>query len=241
MVLLAASDDDRTLLGDRSLKNDVCAEIVRMLHHGQLQPGDRISEADIASRLGISRSPVREAFVQLAHEGVIVRKPRSGNFIAQRTNEELVEIQETRLLIEVYSARIVAQIRAVNLIRDLTEIVEAMGQTEGTPNWSEGTRLNALFHETVVGGAGNSALFRIWKSLDPLAWLLAPWAIPKGTLVQNDLVSRHEPLVNALESGTPDRAAEAFASHIIKATPLDGAEADRSIHALEAAAAIRRR
>ena len=224
-----------TKLGDRSLKNDVCAEIVRMLHDGELRPGDRISEADIAARLGISRSPVREAFVQLAHEGVIVQKPRSGNFISSRSDQELVDLQETRVLIETYSARVVCAEFSAESADRLARIITDMANVEGTPNWLEGSRLNASFHQSVVELTGNSSLIRLWKSLDPLTWLLAPWSIPPGSRAQNDLVSRHQALFDALDSRDPDRAASEFSDHVLRATILAGGQTARLDHLLAAA------
>lgn len=225
----------QTRLGDRSLKNDVCAEIVRMLHRGELNPGDRVSEAVIAARLGISRSPVREAFVQLAHEGVIVRKPRSGNFIASRSDRELSDLQETRVLIESYAARVVCDAFEYHHERELSDIIDAMAATVGTSDWLEGSRLNAQFHQSVVRMTGNASLERLWKTLDPLAWLLAPWAITNDSIVEHDIVKRHQTLLDALASGDSDRASSAFASHIIKATLLADPRPTRFAHALAAA------
>jgi len=224
-----------TRLGDRSLKNDVCAEIVRMLHRGELCPGDRISEAVIASRLGISRSPVREAFVQLAHEGVIVRKPRSGNFIASRSDRELSDLQETRVLIESFAARVVCLTFDEQHERELSEVIGAMATTVGTSDWLEGSRLNAQFHQTVVRMTGNASLERLWKTLDPLAWLLAPWAITSDSMVQQDIVERHQALLESLASGDSHQASSAFANHIINATVLVDPRPPRFEHALAAA------
>jgi DNA-binding GntR family transcriptional regulator len=224
-------DVGSTKLGDRSLKNDVCAEIVQMLHRGELKPGDRISESEIAVRLGISRSPVREAFAQLEHEGVIVRKPRSGSFINRRSDQELIDLQETRILIESYAARVVCDEFSRDHHDELARIIEAMAETEGTPNWIEGSRLNAQFHQTVVRMTANQALQKLWKTLDPLAWLLAPWAIPPDPAVSPNLVSRHQLLLDALASGMPDLAADAFSDHIFNATLITAERYRRPGHA----------
>lgn len=204
-------------LGDRSLKHDVYAAIVARIHRGELRPGDRVSEADVADRLGISRAPVREAMSQLAHEGLIVRKPRSGSFIAELSQTDLEDIREARLLLECHAARRACLRITSEDAAELRALITAMATTAADPDpdrWTATASLNAQFHQTVTRIAGNRVLERLWRGLDPLAWLLAPASEPNWDHSPLDLVARHEMLLKALLSGDPDRAEAAFAAHI---------------------------
>jgi len=169
----------------------------------------------------------------------IVRKPRSGNFIATRTDQELADLQETRLLIEGYAARVVCETFDEAKERQLSQIVTSMSDVEGTSDWLTGSRLNARFHQTVVNLTANGSLLHLWKTLDSLTWLLAPWASPIDTRVQSDLVRRHQALIDALASGDPERAAGDFAEHILRATPIAGGHHSRLPLVLAAATTTR--
>jgi DNA-binding GntR family transcriptional regulator len=206
------------LLGDRSLKLDVYASIVGRIHRGELRPGDRVSESDVAARLGISRAPVREAFSQLAHEGLVIRKPRSGNFIARLTQKDLEDIRDTRVLIECHAARRACTRITADDAAELRGLVAAMAEIAvSSEHWTEAASLNARFHQTVARIANNHILERLWRSLDPLAWLLAPAALPNRQHRPRELVTRHEALLEALLTGDPDHAAAAFKAHIVDA------------------------
>lgn len=206
------------LLGDRSLKLDVYASIVEQIHRGELRPGDRVSESDVAARLGISRAPVREAFTQLAHEGLIIRKPRSGNFIAKLSQKDLEDIRDARVLIECHAARrACARINAADAA-ELRGLIAAMAEIAASrQHWTDAASLNARFHQTVARIADNHILERLWRSLDPLAWLLAPAALPNCEHRPRELVTRHEALLEALLTGDPEHAAAAFEAHILDA------------------------
>jgi DNA-binding GntR family transcriptional regulator len=117
---------------------------------------------------------------------------------------------------------------------ELENLLDAMATSERSQNWMEGSRLNAAFHQCVVRLSGNSMLMRLSKSLDPLAWLLAPWSIPENPALQPNLVGRHRLLLEALESRDPDRAASAFTDHIVQASPIPGDRLHRVGHAREA-------
>jgi DNA-binding GntR family transcriptional regulator len=209
-----------TIVGDRSLKREVYAVIVALIHRGELRPGDRISEADIAARLGISRAPVREAFSQLTHEGLIVRKPRSASFVAQLSPKDLEDIVDTRILIEGHAARrACARITAADAaeLRDL--IAEMADSADDVDQWTNTALLNARFHQTVIRIADNEVLANIWQTLHPLLWLLAPAVVPQKRHNRASLVARHQALLAALQNGDPDQAEAAFRDHVHEATP----------------------
>lgn len=204
-------------LEDRALHHVVYALVVDAIHGGWLKPGDRLSEADIAERLGISRSPVREAFARLAYDGLVERRPRRGTFVAKAQEGEIEQINEVRSLIEGYAARIACSRMTDEDECTLRTIIVQMVDSARERDWMQTVRLNARFHETVVNLPGNSVLSRIWSSLDPLVWLIATTVPPGRFHDPDDLTTRHEALVDALRSADPDTAEEAFRNHIVRA------------------------
>lgn len=202
------------LVQDRSLHNDVYGLIVEAIHRGDLKPGDRITEGELAGRLGISRSPVREAFARLIHDGLVVQNPRRGTFVAKLERDDIQDIQEVRALVEGHAARRAAAKITPSDIEALRALVAIMTDAAKGTDWIEVVRLNARFHETVVRLTGNKALLRIWAMLDPVAWLI-PTTVPVGHQHNpQDLFDRHTALIDALASGDPQCAEEAFRAHI---------------------------
>lgn len=203
-------------IGDRSLKNEVYAQIVARIHSGELRPGDRINETDIAQRLGISRAPVREAFTQLAYEGLIERKPRTGNFITRLDQSDLEDIRDARILLECHAARMACRRITEREADVLARLIVELHAAAQEGKWTEAAMLNSRFHQTVVQFAGSRTLARLWKTLDPLAWLLAPAASPRSSHSPENLVTRHQALLDALLTRDPDQAAAVFRAHVIE-------------------------
>lgn len=199
---------------DRALHNVVYQAIVDAVHRGEMKPGDRITEWDIAQRLGISRSPVREAFTRLAADHLIVRLPRRGNFIAELEETDVEQIRDARQLIEGYAARsAVCHITQVD-VDSLEDIVGEMIAAARAGDWMQTVSLNARFHEAVIDISGNSIIGRMWSSVDPLTWLIAATVAPGHRHDPDDLERRHRNLIEALQSGDSDVAEQAFRIHV---------------------------
>jgi DNA-binding GntR family transcriptional regulator len=211
---LPPAEVPRTPVPDRALHNVVYATIVDAIHRGEMRPGDRITEADIAQRLGISHSPVREAFTRLAADHLIVRLPRRGNFVAQFEETDIDHIRDARLLIEGYAARNAAIRIGPADVALLEEIVAQMVTSAIAGTWMQTVSLNARFHAAVIDIGGNPIIKRMWSAVDPLTWLVAATATPGHQHNPQDLERRHRHLIDTLVAGDPDAADEAFRVHV---------------------------
>ncbi len=212
--------EDRSLQDDRSLQHDVYAVIVDWIHQGTLRPGERISEAAIARHLGISRGPVREAISRLDHEGLVVRRPRRGAVISEFTVKDLEEIASVRELIEGHAARSACQLLTSRDVDMLDTLIASMKTAAEAGQWTATAVLNGRFHQFVVRTANNKILNKMWQTLHPLAWLLAPAASAKQSHDAESMVVRHQYLLDVLRAGDPDRAEEAFRQHVAHSTQL---------------------
>jgi DNA-binding GntR family transcriptional regulator len=92
-----------------SLKQRAYDHIRQKLMSGVLIGGSRISDAELAEEIGISRTPVREAIIQLETEGVIEQIPRFGSFIRMLSREELIHLYELREVLEGHNAAMAAE------------------------------------------------------------------------------------------------------------------------------------
>ena len=86
------------------LREVVFLTLRKAILKGELQPGERLMEIALANRLGVSRTPVREAIRMLEHEGLVVMKPRRGAQVAKITEQELNDVLEVRKSLEMLAA-----------------------------------------------------------------------------------------------------------------------------------------
>lgn len=84
-----------------------------------LGPGMKLQEDALAERLGVSRTPIREALSRLAHEGLVTMVPRRGTFVVDLTQEDIVDLYEVREAIEGMAARLAARRRTAEQLRQM--------------------------------------------------------------------------------------------------------------------------
>lgn len=134
----------------------------RLVH---LREPTRVHEEDIADRLGVSRTPVREALVRLAHEGVVAFRPRRGAVLLPVNRKEYFDWLRVREELEGFAARTAALSASPSDIRRLRELFTGFAAEGGSSGRSADYALaNVRFHETLIGFADNIVLERIWQS-----------------------------------------------------------------------------
>jgi len=199
----------------RSLHHQVQAYVLKATYQGSLSPGDRLNESAISARLGISRTPVREALTYLESSGLVVRRPRRGFFLASLSAEDAAHCYAVRELLEGFAARQVAGRMTFAQAKTLERIIEAMGRAVQDGDWPQAAVHNISFHETVVELAGNPVLLRMWTSVGPVLWYFDSLTRrPVARSAKGDFVRRHGLLLAALKRNDAAEAAQAFVSHI---------------------------
>jgi DNA-binding GntR family transcriptional regulator len=183
---------------------------------GALRPLERISEAEVATRLRLSRTPVREAFGLLAAEGLIVVVPRRGSFVSQLRIDDILEIYQVRTPLECMAARIAAETLDEPMLAELGRLVEAEAARQGSRIARESLDANLEFHQIIVGCVRNRRLKALVGQLQGQvhrARMLWP-----STLARLDETwKEHAELVSALRARDPDRAEEAMRTHLDRA------------------------
>ena len=120
----SASDVRQVTMGHR-----VFLSIKRAIVHGRLVPGYPVSEAELAGQLGVSRQPVREAFIKLADMGLVEIRPQRGTFIQRISRREVENARFLREAIEVAIARRAAEVASAEAVRPLWDLVEDPADT----------------------------------------------------------------------------------------------------------------
>lgn len=144
-----------------NLAEQVYAELKAQMHRFSLVPGDRFSEADIGQRLGVSRTPVREALFRLRNEGLLDVESKSGWFVRPIDFVRLDQLYDLRVVLELASvARLCAQPQTASGLEDLKSnwLVPA---AERLTNGAAVGALDEAFHATLVRAAGNEEIARV--------------------------------------------------------------------------------
>ena len=141
--------------------------ILEDIDAGQLNPGDVLDEAGLAARHGVSRTPIREVFIQLEAAGLIRRLPRKGAVLFKPTLEEFLAILEVHAKLEGQAAGLAARRMTSEQAGELEQIVRsceehAAEKGDGDPNGYY--QLNLRFHGAVAMGAGNPFLVEMIKT-----------------------------------------------------------------------------
>lgn len=143
------------------LAEQVYAELKTRMHNFSLVPGDRFSEAEIGARLGVSRTPVREALFRLRNEGLLDVESKTGWFVRAIDFNKLDQLYDLRVLLEVASvARLCARTEPAP---DL-ELLKAVWLVPVAERLTDGSLVGPLdeqFHATLVRAAGNDEIARV--------------------------------------------------------------------------------
>ena len=92
-----------------SLPTPIYQQLINAIEKGDLRPGDRMLETELASRFGVSRTPIREAIRRLETDGLVVHKPRIGAMVRLLAQQEIVELYEMRIVLEATAAQMAAK------------------------------------------------------------------------------------------------------------------------------------
>lgn len=180
------------------------------IRSGALTPGARLRETELAERLGISRTPVREAIRQLEADGLVVHLPRQGATIRSLDHAEVVELYEMRAVLEGTAARLAA--RAASEI-ELAELAALNGELAAAPAGPQSREMNRQFHRSLLDAARNRFLLKSMNALQKTLLILGPTTLadPSRALAA---VAEHGAVLAALEARDGIAAEAAMRAHV---------------------------
>src|SRR2546429_2131111 len=135
----------------------VASELRRLIQSGELPPGTRLRQAEIAARFGMSTTPVREAFMMLAREGVVRQDAHRGVVVFQPSLDELTESYEIREVLE----GLAAERGAGNLTDEDLDALDAIVKQMRSAKPARYVELNRDFHRRIYQAAGRKRLFEM--------------------------------------------------------------------------------
>lgn len=183
----------------------------RAIQEGQLRPGDRMREVELASRLGASRTPIRQALARLEHEGLVARDPRRGMIVAELDAGAVAELYVMREVLEGTAAALAARHASDAEIAALRGLADRDREIGHDP--ARLAQNNRLFHEALYRSARNRYLLKTLSSLREAMALLGQTTLALHGRSETAL-EEHAKLIAALERRDAAAAEEAARAHI---------------------------
>lgn len=178
---------------------------------GQLQPGERLVQDELAKTLNVSRMPIREAIKQLAAEGYVTVEPHKGAIVKQFTIHELEEIYFLRAKFEPMAAAESLKSMSPQLVTQLRELNERMKKTDDTDEYIQ---LNIEFHHLLIKdcpwGKLNNIIENLWNGFPQQTPHLLPNQIATS-------INEHELMVEALANNNIELTCQLLEQHITRA------------------------
>lgn len=187
------------------------AKLMDAIRAGDFSPGDRLREVDIAERLSLSRTPVREALRRLEAERIIEHRPRIGAVIRTLSQTEVVELYEMRLVFE----RTAAEMAAKHAISAEVDALAALNDQIGaaTHNPAQAAAINQTFHRSIYLAARNRFLLESARALNNALLLLGPTTLADPARIKV-VVEQHRQIIDAISRGDSDAAGAAAETHL---------------------------
>lgn len=183
---------------------------------GDLLPGARLRETELAERLGISRTPVREAIRQLEADGLVTHLPRQGATVRGLDYAEVIELYEMRAVLEGTAARLAARVASDIELEELAALNAELALAAPGPAAQE---LNRQFHRTLLDAARNRFLVKSMSALQRTLFILGPTTLAQQPRVQG-VFAEHDAVLQGLRDRDARAAEEAMRAHIEAALKL---------------------
>lgn len=197
------------------LREVVFLTLRKSILKGELHPGERLMEISLANKLGVSRTPIREAIRMLEHEGLVVMKPRRGAQVAKITVQELNDVLEVRKSLET-----LAILKACERMTE--EDMAAMRTAERNfeklvvdkdSDLTELAEADVAFHDTIYQGTKNRRLIQILANLREQMYRFRIEYL-KDEEMRSSLVTEHKAIIEAVCSRDTDKAVRYMTQHI---------------------------
>lgn len=186
---------------------------------GRLAPGERLKEVELATELGISRTPVREALLVLQTEGLVEAVPNRGATVRAHTAEDLDDLYQLRALLEGYAARRAATRIAEKDVARLHASCERFDALRENDDLRDLVKENVFFHRTILEIARSDRLTSMVRKVIelPLVYKSYIWYSPDQKHIS---AHYHRQIVNALMARDAERAELIMKEHVYEARDL---------------------
>ncbi|MGE6613472.1 GntR family transcriptional regulator [Peribacillus sp. NPDC076916] len=196
-----------------SLPDQVCDLLKESIIKGELKPGDRIIEMEIAKSYNVSQAPVREALSRLRKEGFVIHHRHKGTFVSNFSKKNIDEIYSFREAIEPLAiARAIQKIKDEDL-RELSDLYQEMLKAGKNGDLEKVREIDVAFHSHIYKLADHDYMYQVWEDLSAVSNRI--WYITSQIYFDNldEIAKLHKPILDALYKRDVEGCIKAFNTH----------------------------
>lgn len=180
---------------------------------GELEPGERLMEIQLADRLGVSRTPIREAIRKLELEGLVLMIPRKGAEVAKISEKSLRDVLEVRRSLEELAIELACQRMTEEDIKELEEAQEAFRNAIQSADAMTIAETDEHYHDIIYNGTGNNRLVQILNNLREQMYRYRVEYL-KREEAHPQLIAEHAEIIEYISKGEKKAATDVMCKHI---------------------------
>ena len=182
---------------------------------GELEPGEKLMDKKLSEKLGVSRTPIREAIRKLELEGLVVMTPRKSAEVARITREDLTDVLEVRRVLESLAIDLACRNITGEIIAELEDNLVRFDAAVKKNDITEIATTDVEFHEAIYKSTGNKRLIQILNNLREQMYRYRLEYI-KDKQTRENLVAEHRCIIDALKERDNTKGREVMLNHIEK-------------------------
>jgi DNA-binding GntR family transcriptional regulator len=192
--------------------------VVEAIACGAIRPGERLTDSEIAKRLGVSRNPVREAMKVLEAQGIIVSSPHRSIHVVAFDSKKVEQIARARVAIEKIGFGEAAAVYARDpvLLAELDRIVARMEQCARHGDLNGITKADLAFHRAVCKASNNQIILTLWETIARHMRISFNLEIQQDTAPPEDIPRHHRRLRDVLARGNRKEVEQEIERHILR-------------------------
>jgi len=198
---------------DLPLREVVFNVLRKEILRGDLKPGERLMEIQLANRLGVSRTPVREAIRKLELEGLVLMIPRRGAEVAKITEKSLRDTLEVRGTLEKLAVTLACQRITDKELEELKKAADYCGAFLNKKDIMEIAKADEKFHNVIYHATNNQKLIKILSNLSEQVYRYRVEYL-KHENAPAQIIKEHKQLLDAIEARDEELASKTAEIHI---------------------------
>lgn len=195
------------------LRDVVFNTLRQAILRGELKPGERLMEIQLANKLGVSRTPIREAIRKLELEGLVLMIPRKGAEVAEITEKSLRDVLEVRRALEELAVELACEKITDVQIQELRDAAEEFRESLKEGDITRIAEADVKFHDVIYMATDNQKLIQLLNNLREQMYRYRVEYLKRSDFHQQ-LIDEHEEIIETIESGQKDRAVQVVCQHV---------------------------
>lgn len=195
------------------LRDVVFQTLRKAILTGELKPGERLMEIHLADKLGVSRTPIREAIHKLELEGLVTMLPRRGAMVSEISESGLKDVLEVRRSLDAFCAELASKRITDNEKEALIKAFNAFNEAVATQDATIMAKADVAFHDIIIKATGNERLISIINNLGEQMYRYR-FEYIKDETKRDDIMNEHRALMESIISGNAEAARNAATIHI---------------------------